>query len=74
MDFYLPTEETAIQVCYNLYDEQTLHREATALVKLGQSMGLKRLLIVTRDSEDTLHYDNCTIEVVPVWQWLIEIE
>lgn len=74
VDFYLPTEETAIQVCYNLYDEQTLHREATALVKLGQSMGLKRLLIVTRDSEDTLHYDNCTIEVVPVWQWLIEIE
>ena len=74
VDFYLPDEGTGIQVCYNLADEQTLKRETAALVKLKSLLGLKRLLIVTRDSQDTLHHGGCDIEVVPVWRWLLEVE
>ena len=73
VDFYLPEEHTAIQACYSMADMQTIEREVGALVKLHTFEPLRQAIIITRDTAQTIHTDNgLTIEVKPVWQWLLE--
>lgn len=73
VDFYLPEEKTAIQVCYSLSDIKTVEREINAMVKLHDFEPLRRALIITRDEEKTIqHNSGLTIEVVPIWKWLLE--
>lgn len=72
VDFYIPDEETAIQVCYNLSDAATLERETKALTDLDKMLPCKKLLVITRDEESVLKVDGKTVNVVPVWKWLLE--
>lgn len=72
VDFYIPDEKTGIQVCYNLIDNNTLEREVKALLRLKKVIGLKRMLIVSRDTSQTLNIGKDQIEVVPIWQWILE--
>ena len=72
VDFIVPEEKTGIQVCYNLNDNDTLEREVNALLRLKKVLDLKRMLIISRDDEQTLTIGNELIEVVPIWQWLIK--
>ena len=74
VDFYIPSEETGVQVCYGLNDEQTLRREADALVKLKKAFGLKQLLIISRNDELVMQYSGEEIKVMPVWKWLLNQE
>ncbi|MBO4567692.1 MAG: ATP-binding protein [Bacteroidales bacterium] len=71
VDFYVPEEKMAIQVCYSLSDEQTLNREVEALIKLKKAFGLDKMLIISRDEEESLVYRGEPIEVIPVWKWLL---
>ena len=72
VDFYIPDEATAIQVCYNLDNSDgTFDREVGALLKLSSVLECKKLLIITRDNEQVLEIDNKTIDVIPVWKWLL---
>jgi predicted AAA+ superfamily ATPase len=32
----------------------------------------KRLIIVTKDQEQTLEVDGRIIEVIPIWKWLLD--
>ena len=73
VDFYLPESHTAIQACYSMTDLQTLEREINALVKLHAFEPLQHALIITRDEETVIQKDNgLTIEVKPIWKWLLE--
>ena len=73
VDFYLPEQHTAIQACYSMSDLQTAEREINALVKFHAFEPLKRALIITRDEEYVIKKENgLTIEVKPVWKWLLE--
>ena len=47
VDFYIPDDELAIQVCYSLHDEETRKRETEALQKLPNRLSCKRRLILT---------------------------
>lgn len=72
VDFYIPEITTAIQVCYNLdSDPDTFDREVSALQKITKVLECSRLLIITRDIERTLEINDKTIEVIPVWKWLL---
>ncbi|MDR0833197.1 MAG: ATP-binding protein [Candidatus Symbiothrix sp.] len=72
VDFYVPDASTAIQVCYNLDNSDgTFDREIKALLKLLKVLECKKLLVITRDTERTLEVDNQTIEVIPIWKWLL---
>lgn len=72
VDFYVPQDELAIQVCRKLNaDPQTRERKLKALVKLSQAAPCKRLLVLTEDDEKTVAMDGLTIEVMPVWKWLL---
>ena len=73
VDFYLPEEHTAIQVCYSLADTHTAEREVGALLKLHAFEPLQRAVIITRDEEKIIQTGNgLQVEVKPVWKWLIE--
>lgn len=72
VDFCVPTEKLLIQVAYHLYDENTVRRETSALVKTADFIKADRLLIVTYDQERTLSLYGYTILVLPIWEWLLE--
>jgi len=75
VDFYIPDDYTAIQVCYNLDNsEETFDREVKALLKITEILECNKLLIITRDAEQTLEMNGKTIEVIPVWKWLLSLQ
>ena len=74
VDFYIPDEALAIQVCYDLNNSDgTFDREVNALLKLPSVLECRKLIIITRDSEQVLEMNNKTIEVIPVWKWLLNL-
>ncbi len=65
VDFYIPGEAIAIQVCYDLDNsDDTFDREVGALLKLSNVLECKRLMIIKRDSEQILKIDDKTIEII----------
>lgn len=74
VDFYIPDEAIAIQVCYDLTNSDgTFDREVDALIKLPKVLACNRLMIITRDSEQILEINDKTIEVIPAWKWLLKL-
>lgn len=75
VDFYIPDTTTAIQVCYNLdNDDGTFDREVKALLKITEVLECQKLQIITRDTEErVLEINGKVIEVIPVWKWLLEL-
>lgn len=71
VDFYVPDAELAIQVSYSLRDEETRKRETEALHKLPRHLPCSRRIILTYDEEETITDQHGTIEVIPVWKWLL---
>ena len=72
VDFYVPGEDLAVQVSYRLSDETTIKREIDALENLHKVHPLRKVIIITRDEETTIERDGLTIEVMPVWKWLLQ--
>lgn len=72
VDFYIPTQNLAIQVSYSLKDEPTRKREISALLKIAKVLDADKLLIITRDEEETIVEEEKKITVVPIWKWLLE--
>ena len=71
VDFFIPKEHRAIQVSYSLADETTKLREVKALLKLSEIYALDKLEIITWDEEYTIQENSLTIQVVPIWKWLL---
>lgn len=71
VDFFIPKERRAIQVSYNMAHDVTRQREITALKKLSEVYRLDKLEIITFDEESILQINGATIQVIPVWKWLL---
>lgn len=72
VDFYVPDESLAIQVCYSLIkDPDTARREISALVSLNKHIPCKRNIVITYDEQDRIEKDGISIEVTPAWRWLM---
>lgn len=71
VDFYVPEDELAIQVSFSLRDEDTRKRETDALQKLAKRLPCRRRLILTYDEETIINDQHGTIQVMPVWKWLL---
>lgn len=71
VDFYLPEQKKLIQASYSLQDESTFQRETEALVKVSKRLEVNDLMIITKD-ETVLEKDGKSIQVVPLWKWLLE--
>ena len=73
VDFYVPAQQLAVQVCYSLHDIETRKREVHALVKMSKQIDVKTMLIITKDEEYTIKEADLIVEVVPVWKWLCQL-
>jgi len=71
VDFFIPLEHKAIQVSYSINDYNTRRREVNALQKLAEVYKLKHLEIVTWDEESVIEEKGLTINVIPLWKWLL---
>ena len=72
VDFYLPEQKKLIQASYSLQDESTFQRETEALIKVSKRFEVDDLMIITKDEETVLEKDGKTIQVVPLWKWMME--
>ena len=73
VDFYIPDQALAIQVSYNPHATlDTWTRETNALCKLAARLECRRLLILTVAEENVVEINGHSIEVVPLWKWLLE--
>ncbi len=71
VDFYVLSEQLAVQVCYSMQDVETRKRELNALFKMSQHIEIKKMMIITKDDEELFQEGNFEVEVVPVWKWLL---
>ena len=73
VDFYVPQHDWLIQVTYSIANDDTREREISSLLKVAKHLQAKRLTIITYNEEQTISLDNgSTIEVIPLWKWLLE--
>lgn len=72
IDFYVPSEHTAIQVCLQL-NEQSSGREIDNLIKASACIsGLDRLIIITYDEAVSNNPDLSKVEVLPIDVFLLK--
>lgn len=71
VDFYVPEDELAIQVCYSLHDESAFKCETDALRRLPKRLSCKRRIILTYDEESLIEDHYGSIEIIPAWKWLL---
>ena len=55
-------------------DMNTRKREVAALVALNKVYPIRKAIIITYDEEEIIEEDGVTIEVIPIWKWLISPE
>ncbi len=72
VDFFIPSEHRAIQVSYSIADDLTKQREIKALIKLSEVYATEKIEIITWDEESTIQENERTIEIIPVWKWLLK--
>lgn len=70
-DFYIPEEKLLIQVSYSISDIETEKREVKSLLKSNEELTCNKKIIITFDTEKQLQIDNITIDVLPIWKWLL---
>ena len=73
VDFVVPEESLAVQVCYQLGDEtsETYRRETVALERLAKRLQYNDLVIVTYNEEREIVQNGYNIRVVPISKWLL---
>jgi predicted AAA+ superfamily ATPase len=61
----------AIQVSYSIEDEQTKQREIRGVRDAMESYSLTHGTILTMHTEGSIHEAWGSVEIVPVWKWLV---
>ena len=72
IDFCIPEVNQAVQVSYSIDDLDTYEREVGGLVKFLKTFRQYQGVIITWDTERQITEDGITIDVVPVWKWLLQ--
>lgn len=60
-----------IQVAWSIEDEVAKKREVKALVEALNELNLNKGLILTNSEKEAIKIDNKTIEIIPVFEWLL---
>lgn len=73
VDFYVPNDKLAIQTSFSISKaDSTFKREVDALKKIPKLLDCSRRIILTYDESETIIDDYGTIEVMPLWKWILE--
>lgn len=59
----------ALQVTYNLSEEETRNREIKGLVQTCKNFSLDEGIIITMDQEQDFMIDNIKVKVIPAWKY-----
>jgi predicted AAA+ superfamily ATPase len=70
-DFVIPSEKTAMQVCYEL-NPGNMEREVNGLLDAASETGAEKALILTFEQEQELMRNGRRVEIKPAWRWLLE--
>ena len=76
VDFIVPKRGRAprlVQVCTSLVEPQTRKRELMALGEAMTELGLLTGTIVTQNEDELIDVSAGTIEVVPIWRFLLDL-
>ena len=76
VDFIVPMrnrEHKLVQVCESMAEIQTRKREVEALSEAMKELGLKAGTIVTMNEDKRIDTSEGTIEVVPIWRFLLNL-
>jgi uncharacterized protein len=72
---FLTTEKgkinSIIQVTKNLSSTETKNREINGILEALDQLNSKHGLIITEDEHDIIKNDHYTIEILPIWYWLL---
>ena len=72
IDFYVPSENLAIQVSMQILDNiDTRERETRAFVKLNNFIPDSKCILITNSEEAVLDCEGIRVEVIPIWKWLL---
>ncbi len=72
VDFYIPSQHLAIQVSQDLNVEETRKRELRSLTELSEERkDQNKLQIVTLADKETITTEGTTVEVLPLYEWLL---
>ena len=71
VDFVLPEEKLAMQVCYSLADSETQKREFSALYALCKRYEINNCIVISKDAEEAVTYKGLEIKILPVWKWIL---
>lgn len=74
VDFFtiLEGKKILINVCYDIKNEDTKQREVSGLIEAMEYLKINQSLLLTSETEDKIKIGIKTINVVPLWKWLIE--
>lgn len=73
IDFYIPEENLALQVSYNVLDDaDTKEREVGAFEKLKKYIPEAKCILITNSEEAEIDYKTIHVSVIPAWKWLLE--
>lgn len=62
-----------IQVSYDIHDLETRRREIEGLLEAALATGCRKLLILTMEEEEEFVEQGHTIQVFPVWKWMLQV-
>lgn len=73
IDFYVPSDNLAIQVSMQVLDNMdTKERETRAFVKLKHFIPDAKCILITNSDEASLDCEGIRIDVIPAWKWLLD--
>lgn len=72
VDFYLPDNEVIVQVSYDLDDPETEKREITSIEKCITELSVKKIFLITYDTEKLITIPLNTIQVLPLWKCILQ--
>ena len=73
VDFYVPEDKLAIQVSYNISkSDDTRDREIGALMALPKVLPCEKRFLLTNSEQEIINDSYGSIEVIPVWKWLLD--
>ena len=73
VDLYASLQQKILlNVSYQIDDPRTLQREIETLLEGMEWFGLDRSYLITADEEKIIEKDGQTIEIKPMWKWLLE--
>lgn len=73
VDFYLPKKKLLIQVAQSIAERVVYERETSALLDAMEEVGENTGLLLTEGEKDTLTFDNKTITVLPLYEWILQL-